>query len=880
MNTATTEYKRPSGDRHPLSELEPIYGQGPRTGNIDIALVGDAPSRDDIREGKPFQGPAGKYLTFALSEALIYRPRLWLTNVVSRPIENFNHVNSEIAYETEKHDLKEEIRYLRRRNLKVVGILGNKAGEAFGILDVAKSRGSVYIFDTDSWKVVDKSSSTTILLVPTYHPRQIAKNRWTKSGKGKADFFAVWIDDLKKIEKISKEGWQPPKEHFNLEPDLAQVWDFVSKALKKKTLIAVDIETTGFDPKTAGIVCIGLATDSTHALVVPFIDGPGSAYWSPGNAKQVVTLLSKLFTECPLMFQNALFDVPFLRKKGFSIPPGAVKHDTMLLHHAISPELPHNLGFIVSQYGETPYWKDEFQNRNTTIVRMDQKVLRRYNARDCVVLHQVLPELLSDLKGSVYYEESLPLLEPILEMISTGVLYDKKYQKVLEKKIAAEITDIEDQLRTLGNLPDVFNLGSDDDLRLFLLGIDSKKYDKGEEYESKRKGTKVREQMEALYRVRHETKPIYRVTNFRGRRTDTGKTTLNKQGRLSLQRHVQNRLAAIENLKKRHPSHDIEENEIRKFLLWLEKYQTYSELIKIQSTYLSYPVEEDNRVHTKFLIHGTATGRLSSREPNLQNLPKRKAKEIRSLFVAPEDSLILAADYSNLEVRVMAYETGDPELIDRVESGKNLHDINTRTLFHLTPEDEMWEPARRAAKIFQFGSLAYGGGDNEIYEKVILDVPELVLTFKEFVEAKERYMESHPVYVEWRNRIINTVKQTRQIENAFGRIRTFYSNARDIEKEALNFPIQSAAASIINRATIRIWNRLRKGNYESQLQAQIHDELRLEVKKKELKKVANIVSQEMSRPLSFYGRKCIFPVEMEVGPTWADLKEYKPGDEL
>ncbi len=876
----TIEHKRPTGDRHPLSELTPVYGQGPAKGDIDIALVGDAPSPEDVQQGKPFQGPVGKFLTFALSEALIYRPSIWVTNVVSRTISNFEHVNAEVAYETERYDLREEIRYLKKkRNLKAVGILGEKAGEAFGINDVAKSRGSVYIFNTDSWKTVSKSGPDTIFIVATYHPKQISKNRWTRSGKGKADYFAVWTDDLKKLAKISKEGWQPPKENFIIKPDIRDVETFVRKAIEKKSLVAIDIETTGFDPSKDGVVCIGLAVDKVNALVVPYIDGPGTYYWNPNTVKTVNQELNRLFSTCDLMFQNALFDVPFLRAKGFSIPPGAVKHDTMLLHHAISPELPHNLGFIVSQYGETPYWKDEFQNRNTSIVRMDQTTLRTYNARDCVVLHQVLPELLDDLKGRIYYEESLPLIEPILEMVSTGVLYNHKYQKVLERKISQEITDIEDQLRTLGNLPEPFNLGSEDDLRLFLLGIDSKKYDKGEEYDSKRKGTKVRQQMEELYKIRHETVPIYKVTSFRGRKTDSGKTTLNKQGRLSLQRYLQNRLFAIANLKKRHPSHDEEEQSIRKMLLWLEKYQLYSELIKIKSTYLSYPVnEQDNRVHTKFLIHGTATGRLSSREPNLQNLPKRRAKEIRALFVAPEDSLILAADYSNLEVRVMAYETGDPELIDIVDSGKNLHDINTRTLFHLTPEDPMWGPARRAAKIFQFGSLAYGGGDNEIYEKVILDVPELVLTFQEFVDAKERYMEAHPVYVEWRQSIIARVKQTRQIENAFGRTRTFYGNARDIEKEALNFPIQSAAASIINRATIGIWNRLHKGGYRSRLQAQIHDELRLEVKKDELQEVAKIVEEEMASPLKFYDKERVFPIEMEIGPTWADLKEYKQGD--
>lgn len=866
---------------HPLEEKTPVFGSGPATGTIPIAIVGEAPGKDEDANGAAFVGPSGRFLNWGLGQAELYRPRIWITNVLSRrpPSNDITHPNARTALAAEREDFHEEVRYLvRERGLKVILAFGATATAALGVAGaITQVRGSVYILNVRTWQPAERQTDNTVIVIPTYHPAYLLRNRWTGGGKGRADFTAVWLDDLTKAKRLSIEGWNPPQERFNLEPTLADVERYVTTAIRKRWLIAVDIETTGFKPDSAAIVCVGLAHSSEEAIVVPYLTDGGATYWNPGEARIVTRLLSDLLSQNETIFQNALFDVPFLRAKGIAV--GNVRHDTLLLHHAVSPELPHKLGFIVSQYGDTPYWKDEFSNRDTTIVRMDQEVLRRYNARDCVVLHQVLPGLLADLDevGSrdVYENESIALIEPIIEMIQTGVLYDPQQERTVKKSFETQRRDLETELRTLGQLPDAFNLSSDDDLRLFLWGIASSKYDKGEDYLEKRDGTKVRKQLHDLYTVRHETKPLYLPTGFKGRRTDSGKITVNKQGRLSYQRHLQRRLADIRSFKRQHPKHVAEAAAIENVLRWLEVYQEYTEITKIQSTYLSYPVDDDGRVHTKYIVHGTATGRLASREPNLQNLPKRGGKDIRRLFIASPDHVILAADYSNLEVKVMAYETGDPELIDIVDNGKNMHDINTRTLFGLEPDDPQWEPARRAAKIFMFGSLAYGGSDNEIYEKVIIDVPELKLTFREFVEAKQRYMDSHPVYTRWRDFITERVRKTRQVKNAFGRVRTFYGNDRDIVKEGLNFPIQSAAASIINRATVAIHRRLRTENRRTRMQAQIHDELRFEVPTDELNDIVRLVREEMERPVLFHDTERTFNVDIEYGPNWADLHDLQ-----
>ena len=857
----------------PVDEYDKVHSQYAE--NSKLLIWGSSPEQGILK--KPFDegGKTSKFFMWALSEAEIYAPSVSKGYLLQNKVPNKKHPNAEDGFRIAQESAQVEIRNFVRKGIKTILVLGEEAWKFFKLgSTLADARGSVYLFDTLQWQISEgkTTSQNIVILIPTFDAEYLYQGMHAGGRKGKADLIAVWIDDLKKAKKVSKDGWEPPKENFVLYPEVEDIRKWKEKHAGK--LMAVDIETTGLSADSSEIVCIGFAVSKTDALVVPFLKEQGAKYWPSSSELTVKSLVNEILTNCELIFQNALYDVPYLRAKGYQV--NSPKHDTLLLHHAISPELPHKLGFIVSQYGDTPYWKDDFKNRETKIVNMDQEVLRRYNARDCVVLHQVLDEMLKDLKEvgaeEVYYKESIPLIEVILGMTSCGVLYSRPAAIKLKKKLAEELEEKEKTLRDMAKLPEAFNLSSNDDLRKLLFNEDSKKYDKGEDYELAREGTKKREQLKALYEIRHNTEALYTPKGWRGRKSETGQTTVNKQGRLSYTRHLHKRLSELKSFKKPHVKHAEEIVQIEKCLEWMGIFQDFTELRKIYSTYMDYETSKDNRVRSQVLIHGTATGRLAYRSPNLQNLPKKKSKEIRELFVAPEGYGILAADYSNLEVKVMAYETGDPELIDIVDNGKNMHDINTQILFHLTPEDSMWGPARRAAKIFMFGSLAYGGGDNEIYEKVILDVPELKLTFKEFVEAKKRYMEAHPVYVNWRNNIIEQVKVTRQVKNAFGRVRTFYGDPRDIIKEALNFPIQSAAASIINRAMIRISNRLKNEGYGAKLQAQIHDELRFEFPLEELEDLQKLVIEEMSKEVIFKGIPRVFDVTTEHGPDWGNLQ--------
>lgn len=254
-----------------------------------------------------------------------------------------------------------------------------------------------------------------------------------------------------------------------------------------------------------------------------------------------------------------------------------------------------------------------------------------------------------------------------------------------------------------------------------------------------------------------------------------------------------------------------------------------------------------------------------------QNIPKKELG-IRRAFVSKPGFSFLSLDYANLEVHVLAYESSDDVLINAIQRGDNIHDMNTQVLFNLSSEDEKWKLARRAAKIFMFGGISYGGSDEEIYQKVILEAPKLALTLGEFKAAKQRYMDAHPKYAQWADNVVERALRDRVSSTFLGRKRLLTGSESDIRKQALNTPIQGGAGGIINRAMVRIHERLR--DTKAYLVLQIHDQLIAEVPDKEIPAALAIMKEEMEREVDFYGIPRSFPTDTEVGKSWGTLEDY------
>lgn len=898
-----------------------VWAEVPDEGahHLGIVVLSEAPGEQEDYQKRPLCGRSGEFFNFVLGQLGIRRDRLWITNsICCRPPRNdLGNAEGHEAKFSCLSGLHEELEQAWNEGYRVILAQGNTAIESLGLEGrVSKIRGSVY-----EGEVLKKNGFPPFRVIPTFHPAAIARETWHRGDGGRADPTIVYMSDIAKAVEVGKGTWQPAAEKFILEPRFEDVVEFVKRAKSEHALVAVDIETTGLSRFYSDIVVIGLATSSEDALVIPLCERhPGDRYWG-ADEPRVVALLNELFTTCDLAFQNAFFDVPFLREKGFMLPIERIKHDTLLLHSVIDPELEHNLGFIVSMYGSTPYWKEEFKNREGSIFDMDPVDMRRYNARDCVVLHQVLPPMLKKAERvkvlQEYNEVVMPLMRPVMCMVEKGVGFDASRQSEFTRETKKSIEELERQVREVGHIIPELNLDSDDEMRWLLFGQAPSKFSELISVEArgtktlksgrtkedikyvwgKTVGTIPRGEREKLVgykladratldcglrtdtaryaelvrldRVFHQPK-LYTLTSYRGDRTSSDKMSVGKEALLSYQIALSKRLREVEAFAT---PDEKEINDILEVLDFLQVWQNYSTISKLLTSFTKYRSSPDGRIHPNWNIHGTSTGRLSSSNPNMQQLPKRGAGSfVRKFFKAKDGHLFVSADFENAEVCLLGCETLDPIILDAYYGGQNIHDINTRTLFGIDETHPLWKSARDAAKVFQFGGLSYGGGDREIFRKVSAKCPDLHLTFAEFRKSKERWMDAHPAYATWRDEIERLVMTERRVYNEFGRMREFLSNDKDIVKEAMNFKIQSAGASILNRALIRMYDRVCVQKLSAYPIMQIHDQVVFECPLDELDAIKNIITEEMTRPFLYKGFSRHIRIEMEVGPTFGDLE--------
>lgn len=863
----------------PLGGSKRIWSKGSTSGGI--AFFGEAPGDKEVTQGEPFVGPAGSYFSWALKNTRIERSQNWVGNIspCKYPANDFWSMDAQDSRECCTQGLHEELKWLKAKGVRVIVALGGAVQKIFNIKGrISDTRGSVY-------------EAFGFYVIPTFHPSYFQRMSRKRDDGSIQNLRIAWLYDLVKAKRIASSGWHPPKENFTLFPSTADVESWVDRAIEADDLIAVDIETTGFNRDYSELVVVGLARNSEDALSVPFLSQGGEHYFSNGDKDRVNGALNRLFSSNRLLFQNALFDVPYLQAKGYEVNLRAVAHDTLILHGVIAPELPHKLGFIVSIYGDTPYWKDDLLGRTGSILEMDDRTLRTYNARDCVVLHQVLPPMLGELDElgvrHIYEGESLKLLEPIGEMTSTGMVLDKKRLGELRREYESKREELDGALRstTLGAIPPAFNFDSPADMAWLLYEKRPPKFNRLEELKEYspetctkkakdgtprplKKSTKKYKALLELQEIHDSCPTFLRPKRWKPRKTSRGALSTDAQNCLSLDLALAKRVREIESFKREKAEWKVEKGKLEEERSWLKLYREYCEVGKILSTYLDYTVGLDGKVHGGFLIHGTATGRLSSAGPNLQNLPKRR-KELREVFIPEPGHIFVSGDYSNLEVRVLAYITGDEVLIDAFERGENIHDINTKTLFPAVKEgSKQWHLARDAAKVFMFGGISYGGSDNEIYEKVSLKAPDLGLQPAEFKRAKARWMAAHPAYTRWAEEVQRRAERTRFSETFNGRRRELTGSTRDIAKQALNSPIQGGAGAVINDATVRLYA---KKPPQWKFVVQVHDQLMMQVPVGEEKDCALLMKREMEAPVEINGVERVFPVDFEAGYSFGTL---------
>lgn len=304
----------------------------------------------------------------------------------------------------------------------------------------------------------------------------------------------------------------------------------------------------------------------------------------------------------------------------------------------------------------------------------------------------------------------------------------------------------------------------------------------------------------------------------------------------------------------------------------VQKILDYRQLTKLNSTYaegLAAYIGEDGRIHGKFNQTITATGRISSTEPNLQNIPVRMdlGREIRKVFVPKEGYVFVDADYSQIELRILAHMSGDERLIEAYRSAQDIHAITASEVFHV-PLAEVTPLQRRNAKAVNFG-IVYGISAFGLSE-------DLSISRKEAVEYINKYFETYPGVKTFLDDLVSQGKEQGYVTTLYGRRRPIpelksanFMQRQFGERVAMNSPIQGSAADIMKIAMIAVDRELRSRNLRSRIVLQIHDELLIETAKDEIDTVKEILVDKMKHAADL---KVSLEVEAEVGSSWFDAK--------
>ena len=545
-----------------------------------------------------------------------------------------------------------------------------------------------------------------------------------------------------------------------------------------------DTETTGFDVFNDRIVGVSLAVRPHEAWYVPF---------HREQTEEYADVLRPLFENGRIakVGQNVKFDLMMLR--GIGIEVAGPFYDTMILHYLLDPESRHNMNALAEKYlNYRPIEIATLIGKGSRQLTMDLVSVDRcaeYAAEDADItlqLKQVLfPMVVEAGLQELYFSIEEPMIRVLADIEMAGVRIDCGALGEYAVELGARLAELEDEIRQIADEP-TLNVNSNRQLGEVLFG-----------------------------KLRIAEKP--RMTRTKQFSTD--------EDYLQMFAHKH---AIVDRI--------LEYRGVKKLL------STYVEALPLLVN------KRTGRIHTSFNQAVTATGRLSSTNPNLQNIPVRDelGRRIRRAFIpSDEEHVLLSADYSQVELRLMAHLSGDESLIAAFEHGEDIHAATAGRLFG-KPLGEVTHDERRKAKTANFG-IIYGISAFGLSQR--LDIPR-----KEARDIIEGYFASYPRVKEYMDRVVEKAKEEGYVSTIFGRRR--YLNdiasrnavARGLaERNAVNAPIQGSAADIMKIAMINVHRRFREEGIRSRVILQVHDELVVDMLRAEQQRVIAIVTEEMEQ---------------------------------
>ena len=601
-----------------------------------------------------------------------------------------------------------------------------------------------------------------------------------------------------------KESAKTVTHDYKLVETEAEIKALVTLLFKQKQFV-FDTETTNIDVYSAELVGLSFAIKAHEAWYLPM----------PGNrdgCQKIVELLRPLFEDENILKigQNLKYDISMLAQYGVSVK--GKLFDTMLAHYLLEPEQRHNMDYLAEVY--LNYITIPIEDligkgrQQKTMREVPVMTVKEYAAEDADITLQLYEKLLPMLKENgvekLFYEIEMPLVPVLSRMEANGVKIDTENLHQISVEFGSEIHKIEEEIYALAGTP--FNIASPKQLG------------------------------EILFERLH--------IDEKAKKTKTGQYATGEE--------------VLQKLSHKHPI--------------IQKILDYRSFTKLKSTYLdALPAlvnPKDGLIHTSYNQAVTATGRLSSNNPNLQNIPVRTAqgREIRRAFVPRSEAYtLLAADYSQIELRIIAHLSQDPAMVADFNLGHDIHAATASKVFHV-PMDQVTKEQRSRAKAVNFG-IIYGMSAFGLAER-------MELSRSEAADIIKKYFEEYAGIKAYMNRSIALAKERGYAETILGRRRYL----RDIngsnsvvrgfaERNAINAPIQGSSADMIKIAMIGIHEELERLKMQSKMILQVHDELVFDAHLDELDTLKSIVNDKMvnAMPLSVP-----VVVEMNTGANWLE----------
>jgi len=608
------------------------------------------------------------------------------------------------------------------------------------------------------------------------------------------------------IEKVNFKTAETTSHEYILLDSNEKIELLVNQILQKK-VFCFDTETTALEILDANLVGMSFSLESHKAYYLPFSD-------NFEESKKLVSNFASIFLNEAIIkiAQNIKYDLAVLKKYGIEIR--GKLFDTMLAHYILEPDSRHGMDFLsetILGYQpieiETLIGPKGKNQKSMKDVSLD--LIKEYAAEDADITFQLFEKLSKRIEEipnakSILEDVEIPLVPVLAAMEEQGVRIDELELKEMSKDLEIEIAKLEEIIVELAGTN--FNIASPKQLGDVLFDV--------LKIDEKAKKTKTGQYA-------------------------TGEDVLSK-------------------LENKHPI--------------ISKILDYRELQKLKNTYVdTLPLlvnKKSNRIHTSFNQAVAATGRLSSNNPNLQNIPIKTAKgrEVRKAFIArSQDYVLLSADYSQIELRIIASMSGDTGMIEAFNEGLDIHTATASKVFGVELS-EVTKEMRGKAKMVNFG-IIYGISAFGLSER--LNIPR-----QEAKEIIDNYFKEFGMLRQYMQNNIEFAKQHGFVETLIGRRRYL----RDInsanamtrgfaERNAINAPIQGTAADMIKIAMINIHKRMKEERLDSKMILQVHDELVFDVHPSELEKLKVIVSKEMREALPL---KVPVEVEMGTGKNWLE----------